>query len=55
KTIDSEEYIRNVLSIPDNRRVLAMVGVGYPDETKMPGQEGNLEYDKIFFNQYGNY
>jgi nitroreductase len=55
KTIDSEEYIRNILSIPDNRRVLAMVGVGYPDETKMPRQEGDLEYDKIFFNQYGNY
>jgi len=29
--------------------------VGYPDETKMPRQEGDLEYDKIFFNQYGNY
>ena len=54
-TIDSEEYIRNILSIPDNRRVLAIVGVGYPDETKMPRQEGDLEYDKIFFNQYGNY
>lgn len=55
KTIDSEEYIRNILSIPDNRRVLAIVGVGYPDETKMPRQEGGLEYDKVFFNQYGNY
>ena len=55
ETIDSEEYIRNILSIPDNRRVLAMVGVGYSDEIKMPRQEGDLEYDKIFFNQYGNY
>jgi len=53
--IDSEEYIRNILSIPDNRRVLAMVGVGYPEETKLPRQGGGLEYDKIFFNQYGNY
>jgi len=55
ETIDSEEYIRKVLSIPDNKRVLAMVGVGYPDENKMPRQEGDLMYDKIFFNQYGNY
>jgi len=55
KTIDSEEYIRNILSIPDNRRVLAIVGVGYSDEIKMPRQEGDLEYDKIFFNQYGKY
>jgi len=55
ETIDSEEHIRNILSIPDNRRVLAMIGVGYSDETKMSRQEGNLEYDKVFFNQYGNY
>ena len=55
ETINSEEYIRSILSIPDNRRVLAMVAVGYPDETKKPRQEGVLEYDKIFFNQYGNY
>lgn len=55
ETINSEEYIRNILSVPDNRRVLAMVGVGYSDEIKMPRQEGGLEYDKIFFNQYGNY
>ncbi len=54
-TIDSGEYIRNILSIPDNRCVLAMVGVGYPEETKPPRQGGGLEYDKIFFNQYGNY
>ena len=54
-SIDSGEYIRNILSIPDNRCVLAMVGVGYPEETKLPRQGGGLEYDKIFFNQYGNY
>jgi len=55
ETINSEEYIRNILSVPDNRRVLAMVGVGYSDEIKMPRQEGGLEYDKVFFNQYGKY
>jgi len=54
-TIDSGEYIRNILSIPDKRCVLAMVGIGYPEETKMPRQEGDLEYDKVFFNQYNNY
>jgi len=53
--VDSEEYIRDILSIPDNQRVLTMVAVGYPDETKMSKQEGDLEYDKVFFNQYGNY
>ena len=52
-TVEAEEYIRNILSVPDNKRVLAMVGVGYPEETKLPRQEEDLEYDKIFFNQYG--
>ncbi len=55
ETIDSEEYVRKILSIPDNRRVFAMVGAGYPDETMIPRKEGDLEYDKISFNQYGNY
>ena len=55
ETIDSEEYIKSILSIPDNKRVLAIVGVGYPDETKIPRQEEDLGYDKIFFNQYVNY
>jgi nitroreductase len=54
ETIDSEEYIRNILSIPDNRRVLSIVGIGYPDETKSPKQEEDLQYNKIFLNQYGN-
>ncbi len=54
ETIDSEEYIRNILSIPDNMRVLSIVGIGYSDEIKSPKLEEDLQYEKIFLNQYGN-
>ena len=53
-TVSSEEFVRNVLSIPDNRKVLSIVGIGYPDESKSPKDEKDLQYNKIFLNQYGN-
>lgn len=31
-----EEYVRAILSIPDHMRVVAMIGIGYPDETPSP-------------------
>ncbi|GAB4112918.1 MAG: nitroreductase family protein [Candidatus Caldatribacteriota bacterium] len=54
-TIDAEEYIKNLLSIPGDRRILSIVGIGYPDETKIPRKAEDLEDNRIFFNQYGNY
>ncbi len=54
ESIEAEEYIKNILSIPPGKRVLAMMGVGYPDEIKSPKQEEDLEYEKVFCNQYGN-
>ena len=52
--ISSEEYIRNILSIPENMRVLSIVGIGYPNETKSPKLEEDLQHKKIFFNEYSN-
>ncbi|MGP4041506.1 nitroreductase family protein [Gracilibacillus sp. D59] len=31
-----ESHARKVLSIPEDRRVVAIIGLGYPDETKPP-------------------
>ena len=54
-TVSSEEYIRGILLIPDNRKILSIVGIGYPDESKPPKNEEDLQYSKIFLNQYGNF
>ncbi len=50
--ICSEEYVRQVLNIPEHLKVEAILGVGYPDETKAPQREENLKYHKVFLNGY---
>lgn len=36
ESIRRESHVRNVLSIPDDRRVVAVLGLGYPNETPKP-------------------
>ena len=43
----SEEYIRNLLSVPENYAVLCIVSIGYPDEERRPFDENKLSTDKI--------
>jgi nitroreductase len=50
----AEEYIRQVLSIPDNIRVLSIISMGYPDETKPAYTEESLSYEKVYLNAYGD-
>jgi nitroreductase len=50
----AEEYIRNVLNIPQNVKVLSMVSIGYPDEVKPPYKEEDLQYHKVHLNMYNN-
>jgi len=33
---DREKYVRNLVDIPENFRVVACIGIGYPDETPYP-------------------
>jgi len=51
--ITSEEYIRDLMEIPSNMRVLAILAFGYPDEEKKPHAEESLQLGKIFLNGYG--
>lgn len=50
----AEEYVRKVLSIPDNIRVLSIISMGYPDETKPSYTEESLSYEKVYLNTYGD-
>ncbi len=43
----SEEYVREVLGLPDDLRVESIIAFGYPDETKEPIPKEQLEYHKI--------
>lgn len=49
----AEDYVRGLLGIPEALRVLAIVGIGHPAESK-PGVPGDkLERGKIWNNRYG--
>ncbi len=46
---DSEQYIRSLLNIPDNLRVVATFPIGYPDEEKPSHSDQDYEKDKVHF------
>lgn len=53
QTKSTEAYIREVLSIPENIKIEAMISIGYPAEEKEAYSEKDLRWDKVFVNQYG--
>ncbi|MBU2498220.1 MAG: nitroreductase family protein [Proteobacteria bacterium] len=54
ETKTSQSYIEEVLGIPSNIQVLAMIGVGYPAEEKSPHKIGDSEYEKVRLNTFKN-
>ncbi|HHY82818.1 MAG TPA: NAD(P)H nitroreductase [Clostridiales bacterium] len=48
----SEEYVREILNIPEHVRVLCILAIGYPAEEKAAHMEDNLLYHKIHYNEY---
>ena len=49
----SEAYIAEVLNIPSELKVEAMIAIGYPDEQKAPRPKEDLQYGKVHQNLYG--
>lgn len=50
----SNEYVKEVLNIPDDLEVESIIAVGYAGEEKSPHREDNLKYQKVFRNSYGS-
>ncbi len=48
----AEEYIREVLGIPEQYSVECMIAIGYPAEEKKPYEEDKLPYQKLHFNKF---
>ncbi|GAB6135281.1 nitroreductase family protein [Thermococcus prieurii] len=53
ETKSAEEYVREVLGIPENYRVLCIIGVGYPAEKKPSHGEEVFEWEKVSYNTFG--
>jgi nitroreductase len=52
--INSEKYIKELLNIPDNLRVLSMVAIGYPAENKLDKKIPKEKIKDIYLNKYGD-
>jgi len=50
----AENYVREVLSIPDNLRVLCVIAVGHPAEEKRPIPKKELSFRKIHRNRFNS-
>ncbi len=49
----AEDYVKEVLGIPDNMVVESIIGIGYPAEKKPPHPRESLQFNKIHINRYG--
>lgn len=43
----AEEYLRELLCLPDHFTVEAIIGIGHPGEKKSPLPAGKLQYEKV--------
>ncbi len=53
ETKTAEEYIRDILHLPERIAVLAMIAMGYPDENKPSYEKDELLYDQVYDSLYG--
>ena len=51
--ITAEQYVREVLEIPENLKVTTIVSLGYPAESRPAHTEDELLQDKIHWNVFG--
>ncbi|MCA6214170.1 NAD(P)H nitroreductase [Thermococcus bergensis] len=50
----AEEYVRELLGIPDHIRVLCVIGIGYPAEEKPPHSEKEVMWERVHRNKFGH-
>ena len=53
QTKTAEQYIHELLNVPENLNVESIIAIGYPAEMKSPHSKEDLQYDKVHYNVYG--
>ena len=48
----ADDFIKDLLGIPDNIMVESIIAIGYPDGINKGHPKETLQYDKIFHNRY---
>ncbi|MBF0200587.1 MAG: nitroreductase family protein [Desulfamplus sp.] len=49
----AESFIQSLLEIPEHYKVESIVALGYADEQKNPHSLDSLDFDKVFYNTFG--
>lgn len=52
KTTSSDEYVKELLSIPENLKVASILAIGYPAEKRPAHPAASLELEKVHLNRY---
>ena len=50
----AEQFVKDMLSIPENMVVEAIIAIGYPKEEKPGHPDSSLLYDRVSYNKYGS-
>ncbi len=53
QTKTAQEYVQELLKITGNLNVESMIAIGYPAESKPPHRKEQLQYEKVYYNEYG--
>lgn len=51
-TIKSEDYVKDLLNIPEGKAVESIISIGYPDEERPAHKMEDLKFEKIHKNIY---
>jgi nitroreductase len=49
----STQYIAKLLGLPENLAVQCIIAIGYPGEEMVPYKKGELLFNKVSYNRYG--
>jgi nitroreductase len=50
--LTAEQFIQQLFQLPENLKVLSIVGIGYPSQTRVGKPNEELQQEKIHHNQY---
>lgn len=50
----ANEFAKELLNIPAEKEVEAIISIGYPDEVKKPHDEEKLLFDRVYYEKYGD-
>jgi len=49
----AEDYVRELLGIPEHIRILCVIGIGYPAENKEEHRKEEIMWDRVHLNHFG--